>query len=309
MMAASFVIKKIRQAHPHLKIGLLTLPGSRNLFKYNGDIDKLLIWQPVSLPFLCLTERLRHWDLLIDLNDDASRRSVLALKLIKPKRSIAFYNEKSKGNFEITIKTFAKDKSYVVKRLSVMLKAFGIGFKESELKPVVYTDGKIINELKSRYKNDRRILISVNVSAGHASRYWAVEKWIKLIKTLLRLSPKIKILVLSSPEDVKIRKRIINENGNERVMEFTNNDLHYFLSAIAMSDLVISPDTSAVHAACAFGTPVIGLYPEPYWNFVSFRPVGVKNVVIRSKRDGTDSIGFEEVKSETIKFIKNNYHI
>jgi ADP-heptose:LPS heptosyltransferase len=307
MMAASFVIKKIRHAYPHLKIGLLTLPRSRDLFKYNRDIDKLLIWQPVFLPFLCLMERLRHWDLLIDLNDDASRRSVLLLKLIKPERSIAFYNEKSQKNFEMTIKTYAKDKSYVVKRLSVMLKAFGIRFKESELKPVVYTDKRIMDELKRRYKNGKEILISVNISAGHVSRYWAVEKWIKLIRTLLRLTPKIKILVLSSPKDVKIRKHIIDETGNKRVIEFSNNDLHYFLSAIAISDLIISPDTSAVHAACSFGTPVIGLYPEPYWNFVSFRPIGVKNIVIRSKYGGTDSISFEEVKSKTIKFIRDNY--
>ena len=303
MMAASFVIKKIRQSYPHLKIGLLTLPRSRELFKYNKDIDELFVWHPLTLPFLFLKQRLKKWDLLIDLSDDASRRSILALKLINPKYSIAFDNERSRKNFEMTIRTFSKDKSHVIKRLSVMLRVFGIQAKEKELKPVVYTDKKVISKLTRAFKQNQIFLISVNISAGHISRYWAVEKWIKLIRELLKLSKKIRILILSSPKDMQTRKYIINEINDKRAVEFKDNDLHYFLSAIAVSDLLISPDTSAIHAACAFGTPVIGLYPEPYWNFVSFKPVGVKNLVIRSKQNGINSISFREAKTKIIKFI------
>lgn len=306
MMAASFVIKKIRQSYPHLEIGLLTLPRSRELFKYNKDINKLFTWQPLTLLFLCITERLRNWDLLIDLNDDASRRSVLALKLIKPKHSIAFHNEKSRENFEMTIKTFPKDKGHIVKRLSVILKAFGIKVLESELKPIVYTDERIINELKHDRKGNNEFLVSINISAGHISRYWAVTKWINLARELLKLSPKIRIWVLSSPKDKKTRNFIVGEINDRRVAGFDKNALHYFLCAIAVSDLLISPDTSAIHAASGFGTPAIGLYPEPYWNFVSFKPIGIKNVAIRAKKGGVDSIGFEEVKTKTIKFIRNN---
>lgn len=306
MMAASFVIKKIRHSYPHLEIGLLTLPRSKELFKYNKDINKILIWNPLTLLFLCIVERLKRWDLLIDLNDDASRRSVLALKLIKPKHSIAFYNEKSRENFEMTIKTFPKDKSHVVKRLSVILKAFKIKVMESELKPIIYTDERIINELKHGRKGKSEFLVSINISAGHISRYWAATKWINLGRELLKLSSKIKIFILSSPKDEKTKKFIVEEINDKRVTSFDKNGLHYFLCAIAVSDLLISPDTSAIHAACGFGTPVIGLYPEPYWNFVSFKPIGIKNVAIRSKKGGVDSIGLEEVKTKTIKFIKNN---
>ena len=307
MMAASFVIKKIRQSYPHLKIGLLTLPRSKELFKFNKDIDELLIWHPFKLPILFVRQYLKKCDLLIDLNDDVSRRSVLALKIINPAHSIAFHNESSRKHFEMTVKTFSKDKSHVVKRLSVMLKAFGIKVLERELKPVVYTDKRIIKELKRLNKSEKEILISVNISAGHVSRYWDKKKWIELIKTLLKLSSRIKIWVLSSPKDKKTREYIISEVNDKRLNEFKKDNLHYFLSAIAVSDLLISPDTSAIHAACAFGVPVAGLYPEPYWNFVSFKPSGVKNITIRSKHGSVDSIGLKEVEIKITKFIKNNY--
>ncbi|MCX8093122.1 MAG: hypothetical protein N3E50_03035 [Candidatus Goldbacteria bacterium] len=308
-MAASFVIKKIRQSYPHLKIGLLTLPRSKELFKFNKDIDELLIWHPLTLPILFIKGCIKKWDLLVDLNDDASRRSILALKLINPRYSIAFQNEKSEGNFKITIKTFPKDKSHVVKRLSVMLNVFGIKVKNKELKPVVYTDERILNELRNLKKSKKEILISINISAGHISRYWSLKNWIKLIEILLQLSLKIRILILSAPKDKKLRKNIIDEINNKKVIELNNDDLHYFLSAIAVSDFLISPDTSAIHAACAFGVSVIGLYPEPYWNFVSFKPVAVKNIAIRSKKDGVDAISFEKVKAKAIKFVKSNYNL
>lgn len=309
MMYASFVIKKIKKAYPHLKIGLLTLPRSKELFKYNKDIDYLFIWHPLTLLFLCIRERLRQWDLLIDLNDDASRRSILALKLLNPRHSVAFYNEKTKNNFEYTVKTFSKAKSHLIKRLAKILDLFGISYNSRELKPVLYTEENIIKKLKEeKYKIAGKdgFLISVNISAGHISRYWPNENWINLIKDLIKFSSKIKIWILSSPKDKKIMKYIIEKVSDNRVFEFNKNSLHYFLSAIAVSDLLISPDTSAIHAACGFGIPVIGLYPEPYWNFVSFKPIGVKNIVIRSKNGGVNSISYNEVKKKTFNFLKKN---
>lgn len=130
----------------------MTLPRSKELFKYNKDIDKLLIWHPVTLPFLFISERLRKWDLLIDLNEDVFRRSVLTLKFLKPTHSIAFHNVITQKNYEITVKNYPKEKHHIIKRLSLMLKVFGIKFYESELKPVVYTNEKIINELKKEIK-------------------------------------------------------------------------------------------------------------------------------------------------------------
>ena len=85
MMVASWMFKEIKKKYPHLRLGLLTLPRSMELFKHNKDIDVLKSWSLFAVPMLALTERLRGWDVLIDLNDDASRRSILALKNYKTK--------------------------------------------------------------------------------------------------------------------------------------------------------------------------------------------------------------------------------
>lgn len=264
MMAASWILKAVRGQYPHLKIGLLTLPRSAGLFKYNPDIAVLRLWRPVTAPFLVVTERLRGWDLVVDLNDEPSRRSVLALKILSPRSSIAFDNAKSRGNFKLTVKTLVKEKSHVLERLSVMAAGLGVKTKNTELSPVAYLkEGSVerISAEQAALCGKSGKVISLNISAGHKSRYWGEEKWVQLGAALMKADKKICIRVLGSPADLETVKRVSSRIGNA-VLPAAKSGLNDFLASIAASDMLISPDTSAVHAACAFNVPVLGLYPD-----------------------------------------------
>jgi ADP-heptose:LPS heptosyltransferase len=288
-------------AFPHLKIGLLTLPKSKELFRFCDEINILKLWVPAALPFLAVSERLRSWDLLVDLTDEPSRRSVLALKIIKPKHSIAFENNKTKSCFEKTIPTPNRDKTHMLERMSVMAAALG-GIK-LDLKPVVYPKPGLKEKilLEQEKITGKRCIIAFNLSAGHASRYWHLGKWELLAGSLLKKFQNIRIKILYSPNDAKLATGLIEKIGSSRVLKYDGKNLHDFIAHIAASDMLVSPDTSAVHAACSLGVPVLALYPEPYWNFVSWKPSGKNTKAIRSPRDGVDNIVFEKVRDAAVK--------
>src|ERR1035437_503477 len=307
MMVSSMLINRVRRAYPNLKIGLITLPRSRELFKYNKDINILKTWLPVTLPLLALTERIRGWDLLADLNDEPSRRSLLALRLIRPKQSMAFKNSKSTGVFDITVPTLEKEKSHVLDRLGVYLQALGINKNKNEMKPFVsLAHGSLDNVKMAQDKITKKkgAIVALNISAGHESRYWRLEKWETLAKSLLRVSPKVYLRVLYAPADEKLAAVLREKLPAERLMPPGGGSLNGFLTDIAAADMLVSPDTSAVHAACAFGVPVLGLYPEPYWNFVSWKPLGKKNYAIRSTKDGVASIAADEAVKAAVNMAK-----
>lgn len=88
------------------------------------------------------------------------------------------------------------------------------------------------------------------------------------------------------------------------MLPYAKKSLDDFLAAIAASDMLVLPDTSAVHAACAFGIPVLGLYPEPLWNFVSWRPSNGNCRAVRAKGETVDSIPKDEVIKEALKMEK-----
>ncbi len=306
MMVSSMLINRVRKAYPHLKIGLITLPRSKELFKYNQDINVLKTWLPITLPILAITERLRGWDLLADLNDEPSRRSLLALKLINPKQSMAFKNAKSEKVFDLTISTLQKEKSHVLERLNVYLKAFGI--TENKLKPFVSLKKGYLNfteEKQRKIIGKNGIIIALNISAGHESRYWAIDKWEMLAKSLLEVSPRIYLRIINAVGDKKLGLGLRAKLPADRILKAGGNSLNEFLTVIAASDMLVSPDTSAVHAACAFDVPVLGLYPEPYWNFISWKPLGKKNNAIRSNKDGVDSITVKIVTKIALKMVKS----
>jgi ADP-heptose:LPS heptosyltransferase len=306
MMAASWIIKAAREQNSDLRIGLLTLPKSAGLFKYCSDIDVLKLWRPFTAPFLAATERLRGWDLVVDLNDEPSRRSVLVMKLLAPEKSIAFDNEKSRGVFKHTVKTLVKDKSHVLERLSVMAAGLGINASKTLLRPAVYLKPGLLEKtikVQEKITGNGAKLITLNISAGHKSRFWSVEKWAELGRVLQKQDKNVFIMVLGSPADHEEAEKIVASIGG-KILPYAKKSLDDFLAAIAASDLLISPDTSAVHAACAFGVPVLGLYPEPLWNFVSWRPSNANCRAVRAKGETVDSIPEDEVIKEALKMAR-----
>jgi ADP-heptose:LPS heptosyltransferase len=306
MMTASWIMKAVRGQYPHLKIGLLTLPRSAGLFRYNPDIDVLKLWRPVYAPFLAVTERLRGWDLVVDLNDEPSRRSVLALKLLSPDSSIAFDNAKSRGNFKHIVRTLVKEKSHVLERLSVMAGGLGVNTRNLILSPAVYLRKGSVEEIFAEQTascGKAGKIISLNISAGHRSRYWGEEKWVRLGTALQKADKRVYIRVLGSPADSEAVKKVSSLIGG-RVLLAAKSGLNDFLATIAASDMLVSPDTSAVHAACAFNVPVLGLYPEPLWNFVSWRPANANCVAVRARGEGVDSIPAGAVIKEALKMVK-----
>lgn len=310
LMVASWVFKRVREQYPRLRLGLLTLPRSRELFKYNPDLDVLRLWRPWALPALALGEWRQHWDLLVDLNDDPSRSSALALRLIRPQSSLAFHNDLSSAVFENTIPTLPKEKSHALERLAAAAKALGVRSRPADLRPVAYIPKNRFREEQAR-QNQRTgggrgaRVVALNLSAGHGSRYWAPEKWSGLARALLRARKDVWLKILCAPKDSALADQLAAVLDPSRVLPRNPAGFHDFLVAIATSDLVVTADTSAVHAAAAFGVTVLGLYPEPLWNLVSWKPLGVRNKVLRStSTEGIDVIPLSRVQEAALELLR-----
>jgi ADP-heptose:LPS heptosyltransferase len=72
-------------------------------------------------------------------------------------------------------------------------------------------------------------------------------------------------------------------------------NFHQYASFIAQSDLLISPDTSAIHIADAFRVPVLGLYPAVEWNYRSWQPVATASVAVRPLSGDVGDIDVRQV--------------
>jgi len=297
IIIASAAIEVLKNKFPDVGISLLTLKKNKEVLKYNSNISHLYLTNKnLSLYFKLFLLRKFKYDVLIDLNDDPSKTSILIRKLINSKITVGFdFNEDNKPG--IAVVQPSKSKTHIIERIKLLLTSLNAGLDEIELHPKLYL-GKIeklevFEELK-QYKDNSKIL-AINISAGAPIRYWKENKWSELINKISNEFYDWKFIILSTKKDEIIKKSICGTIQKERLISQKFYSFQHYASYVCYSDILLTPDTAAVHIASTLNVPVIALYPNYEWNFVSWQPLSKYYRAIRSNSESINNISVEEV--------------
>ena len=295
IIIASSVFEILKNKFPNCRITLLTLKRNTEVLKYNPKIDfKIFTSKNLSLYLSLLKLRNINFDLLLDLNDDASKTSSIIRKLVKIKSSVGF-DFGSADKPSITIPQPDKNKTHILDRIIVLLNAIDIYPEKNNFKPILYLgkqeESEIVNQLTA-FEEYR--IAAINISAGAPIRIWKDEYYSKLIKAIAK-NERWKIVILHSKEDFKKAKSLSLTFEGNKVIQMRYHSFQHFASYIRHANLLITADTSAVHVASAFNIPVIALYPKVKWNFVSWQPLSDLKISLLSKTESINGIAVEEV--------------
>jgi len=131
--------------------------------------------------------------------------------------------------------------------------------------PAIQPDwGNAFGHLSSRWAkslraNEKR-LVALHPHASKLERRWSNEGYVRVTKSLLKENCDILILGGDSEMEKKLNLEIANSVGPE-VLNLTGElSLVQWVSLLREVDLLIAPDTGAVHLAHALSTKVVGLY-------------------------------------------------
>ena len=306
IIIASFVFEALKKKYPGIEISLLTLKTNQEVLKYNYDIDHLIYTKKnLSIYITTLGLRKINFDLVIDLNDDPSTTSVIIRKLIRAKRIVGF----SFSENAVTNDTFPrppKDKTHIIYRIKYLLNELGVSLTDEEVHPKLYLGSKEYSDVLNQFndiKKEKKI-VALNLSAGAEIRYWKPDNWFDLIRTISEKHKDVIFITLSTENDKQTKEAINKKIGNDLIIEQTNYSFHHYASYIYMCDLLISPDTAAVHIGSAFNKPIIAMYPNYEWNFVSWQPLSTEFRAIKSKMDFINSISVDEVADSFTELYK-----
>lgn len=291
-------LKKISDAE------LFMLADKKNFFVYNNNpcLKKVIIFQK---GFKGIREVLsfikdEKIDTVIDLHDDVSTTVSYLVALAKAPNKYALEKE----NRKIYTKTIPKpdpERYHVVERLVQIAKLFGI---EPEIRSAnihFYPSDKALNfsrkYLKEKF-NGENFLVGINISAGSKSRFWGIERYKKLIKLLDSFN--CDKLLLSAPAD-KALAEIICGNGTDI---FISSNYEEFGAVISELNMLITPDTAAVHIASAYKVPVFGLYVQYNTNDMIWSPYKSDFEYVLTKEPTLKQMNFEKVANELKPFLK-----
>lgn len=297
IIIASSVFFEWKKLFPENHITLVTLDKNKDVLKYNKDLDRIyFVKNRAQLFFQIIKLRSEKFDLLVDLNDDPSTTSSLLRKYIKATTTAGFkFSDNSTP--DVSIDQPLKTETHIIDRVKSLLKNLNSEFNNSNLKPILYlgeNESSIVNEAIQKYRGNKKI-ISINISAGAPIRYWPEKKWVELINRICEYSTNWLFIILSEKSDEQLKELILQQINTNRIIPVTFYSFQHYASYIKYSDVLITPDTAAVHIASAFNVPVIAIFPNYEWNFISWQPLSTHFRAIKAKEENISNVSVDEV--------------
>lgn len=299
LIVSDFALRKIRTSFPNAKILLVTLPRVKELIQYSEYYDEVKFFNK-GFDLISLLAYLRKYqaDLLLDFNDNPSGTSKYILQFCGSKYKVGFQFQRNQKYLTIPVQCPDHEKTHITQRIRLIPEAIGLTFSDSEIKPAMIIGKREMANVKNqivRANPKHKPVIAVNLSAGDKSRYWKVEHWWKLLMDIRRVEKDVLFVLLSDPTDAHIAKDVGTPFPSDTILFPAYTDFHSFASYIALSDLLISPDTSAIHIACSQSIPLIGLYPAISWNYSSWHPINTKFQTVRPDSSDVSNISPQKV--------------
>ena len=200
--------------------------------------------------------KLLNLDLILDFNDNQSTTSSLIFRFLRAKHKAAYDFKKYEDITDIKVKPLRKGESHIIERMKDFLIQIGIPVDDNKVKPLFYLSPAVYNKIKKEKKEGDKI-VTVNLSAGAKIRYWETEKWIELIGLILKKYLAFKVILLSTSKDEALRAEIKSKLIETQCPSIKDLTFQDFAAYIQISDILITPDTSAVHIGSALGIPTI----------------------------------------------------
>ncbi|MEG8947190.1 glycosyltransferase family 9 protein [Rosettibacter firmus] len=273
-------IRSLHKKYPDSEIVVLVRKGFEDVFKNNPYVNSILTFDPEikgnrSLRSLVegikLISKIRkeNFDVFIALHP-GDRVALLAwlskakIRIGPHKQTFSFLFNKKVDVYEDTI-SYIEYYNKIVSEFNVEIESNETEFFISENE--INWANNFLSE--NNLLNDK--FICIHPGASEPSKIWKTENFIELINLLINKS-KLKILVLSGPNDKKIVDSINAKLINNSVKYFYSDSILKTAALIKKSLLLVTHDTGTRHLAVALKIPVLALLPEDNslcWNFYS----------------------------------------
>ena len=250
LLVSTQFITILRNTLPECEIDILLSNKNYSASNIISDkINNIFIYDKSIQSSLKLLMELRsnNYELIIDLFDNPSTTSNTIIKLVKPSLTLGFIHG-DENKYDLNIEAPDRSTNHIINRINKLLYPFGINSNEIQAE-VILENNKKINKILN---------IGIIQSGSGDSKYLGKEKIIDLLNKLNDKYPNFNYLLFESPGREMDSEFISNNSDVELIKK--GKSIIDFKDSLIKADLIISPDTSAVHFASGLGIPCLAYY-------------------------------------------------
>ena len=271
LILTSPLIKSVKRSFPGSQVHLVVRKGLEGVFKGFGYLDRIIPFDKKGL--LSFAKRLREEGYSLVLSPHRSHRTGLIVFLSRIPRRIGYDRAGFSFLYTDRVRHEFREGLHEVERLLSLLKPL-----EGEYR-IVYDrevelplEDSLYRKTLSRFSLKERAYAVIAPGSVWPTKAWLPEYFAGVGKFLAGRG--FKVVIVGSEADKLYCDKVYNCMKGDAVNLCGKTSLREFFSVIKGARLLVSNDSSPVHVAAAFKTPVVEVYGPtvPRFGFFPYGP-------------------------------------
>ena len=290
------LIAELRRAYPDLSIYIIAF--NRMIFEFfTTDPNVTAVYHTKkSYGRYIKNVLLKKFDLLFNPKDHPSSSFLLQTLLIRARYKVSHFNSYHEGLYDHLIK-LAPDTHESLRNLALLTVLNPSAHPQCmPYLPPMPVSTETAAFLKT-VEADK--YIGINISAGHSGGHRTVRQWSELIEMFRDKT----FVIFSSPDDLEEKRALEQLHTNICHSPATRN-LYEVGEIVKKLKILITPDTSLVHIASCFNTPLIGLYRKSLVDHSQFGPLSALQESILSPTPNVVDIDTQSIATALSRVLK-----
>ena len=304
------LLNAIVKVWPNTEIGILCGDANLALYKNHPNVKWLHVSASRSIlirAYTSLIARFKKYDYLVYFGLDVNKSSFKKIcSLINAKQRVLFANPIIKNTSDIVLEG-SWSNCHISNRHFTFLRWIGSKLKNYhyDIKLNVNIE-QIAKNLLGKSEPAKNIIIN---SRGSSKDKCLSNEWVSgFITSLRKYYPEHQFLILSTSkkDELSLSDKLSQIDKNLKVLPYKDSvDLN--LAVIKQVDAIVTTDTYAVHAACAWNIPLLALYSIHAIrdnHHVIFGPQSERYIQLIPPRKGIEAISIKETVNAFRRLMK-----
>jgi heptosyltransferase III len=245
------LLRMLRKSFPHLDITVLGVTDIIDFLKPDKNLnlvcnikhaDKQLKKQIFS----------RTYDLLYNTKDHPSFTFIKLSGEIKAHHKVGIFHERHEGFFH---HMFQLDEVLpTVEKNMALLDYLGVNIREEDMRPYL-PEGPVESEIKEFIQSlSGKAITGINLSASNRNKEWGIKRWREFLNEI-----KEDVIILST-QDHLVNKQLLEKEFPQVIPSPLTPSIFDVGYLVQHMRILVTPDTSLVHIASCYNTPIVALY-------------------------------------------------
>jgi len=267
VLRTTAILHGLKATYDNAEITWVTRQSALPLFENNRLVDRVVAYESTEAVLYCTVE---EYDLVFNL-DTAKDSAVLAARAkgrekrgygLDTRGHIVPFNEEAIEWLEMGAFDQRK-KNNVRSYQDLMLEICGIKTtKKNIVLSLSDQERAFASEFSLRHFPDRKtVRVGINTGASPRWQYkqWTLEGFRSLVDMILQKTDWT-ILLYGGPHEAERNKDLSSKSTDRVINTGSDNSLRHFFALVTLSDVFLTGDTLALHAATALGKKVVAYF-------------------------------------------------